>query len=155
MLEVLSVNKLKDKNGKEYHRLCLFSPETLEPSKSNAKIKVRTKSRKCSYIAYPINYTTHQGSDFGFDLEEGDEIEGHIVTKKVKPYIANNELQTTCTVPVFATMDDPIDFEIKMEEAIVRAGRLLEDGELKYGDPELPLRDIKEIPDTCLIVNVV
>ncbi len=105
-------------------------------------------------MAYPVDYTKHQGSDFGYDLKEGDEVEGQIITAKVEPYIVNGEVKTKCTVPVFCSEDDPIEFEVQLERAVLRAGKILAPGQLKYAQAieRNPLLKPK-IPENCLVVK--
>ena len=69
--------------------------------------------------------------------------------------MVNGAMKTRCTVPVFCSDDDPIEFEVKMEEAIKRAGRVLATGQLKFGETEKPeeMETTLRIPENCLIVK--
>jgi hypothetical protein len=161
MVEVVETKSKVDVNGKKYKHLTLFSPEH--------KIKVLTKfgvkemitpSKKCGYIAYEFNYSKEQKSDPWFNLNKGDKVPGRIVTKKIVPCIAGSgDILTTCTVPVFCSEEDPIDFEIALEKAFIRAGKRLAKGELKYGEiaQEIAIRTPTKfkIPESCLVVNTI
>lgn len=111
------------------------------------------RSKKCGYIAYPVDYTKHQGKDPGANLKKGDEVEGYITSVKVEPYWVGKELHTKCSVPVFCSKDDPIEFEVALEKAVIRAGRVIDPKELKYGTIEEKRENRIRIPDGCLIVN--
>ena len=103
-----------------------------------------------------VDYTDSQGHDPGADLEKGDKVEGYLITKKVIPYLAGDDFQTKCTVPVFCSMEDPIEFELAMERAFRRAGKILAEGEIDYGlisEPREKECEKKEIPHNCLIVK--
>lgn len=160
MVEVLNVTEKIDKNGKKYKYLSLYSPE------HKAKILGRDKallltvpSKSCGYVAYEVNYSLGQYSDPGFKLKKGDKVPGRIVNKKVVPYLANGTMITTCTVPVFCSEEDPIDFEIAMEKAFIRAGKQLAKGELKYGEVIKNMKPIipehLKIPIGCLVVDTI
>lgn len=152
MIHVLSCEQKRDKNGKNYHLLSLYSPECLVKQKNSSQALVR-KSKRCGYVAYPVDYTKFQGHDPGASLREGDKLVGTIVTKKVQPYISGSgDLCNTCTVPVFCSEEDPIEFQLAMEDAILRAGKILEGGQLKYGNPKAVHKENK-VPETCLIVK--
>lgn len=126
----------------------------MEVNQKEKTVKKLQVSKRCGYIAYPVDYTDHQGHDPGAHLKEGDEVEGSIITRKVIPYLSTDgELCNKCTVPVFCSKDDPIEFEIALEAAFNRAGRILEDGQLKYGSVEKKPKERSIVPETCLIVK--
>ena len=160
MVEVLDVINKIDKNGKSYKYLTLHSPEHKAKILRQGKpIEIIIPSKTCGYVTYGVNYSQEQYSDPWFKLSKGDKVEGRIVNKKVIPFIANNTVITSCTVPVFCSEEDPIDFEIAMEKAFIRAGKQLAKGELKYGEvirniePIIP--EHLKIPPGCLVVDTI
>ena len=158
MVEVLNVTEKIDKNGKKYKYLSLYSPEhKAKILRKDKALLLTIPSKSCGYVAYEVNYSLGQYSDPGFKLKKGDKVQGRIVNKKVIPYLANSTMITTCTVPVFCSEEDPIDFEIAMEKAFIRAGKTLAKGELKFGESQMTLNNVIptqiKIPLGCLVVN--
>ena len=156
MLKVLNVVTKTDKFGKLYKYITFHSPEQKVKLWSlNGTIERIASSKTCGYVSYPINYSQHQGSDPYYDLKVGDELEGRIVTKKVNPTIVNGDLVSRCSVPVFCSDEDPIEFEIAMVKAFKRAGKTLERKQLQFGE-ELPSNiEFSKIPEKCLIVQTI
>lgn len=162
MIRVLSKDSRVDKHGKKYYYFNLHSPREKVVSEYQGKnFQFYTSDKTVGFIAYPVNYAQSQGSDVGADLEVGDELEGRIVTKRVQNY-ASTDLSITdkCTVPVFCSDNDPIQFEVEMEKAFLRAGRCLLPFELKYGKSEFAKEKEQErfnssLPPGCLIVGKV
>lgn len=157
MVEVLDVENRVDKNGKKYKYFKLFSPAHKVTRRRNKKdIHLMTPSKYCGYIAYEVNYSKRQLPDPGYHLNKGDSVPGRIVTKKVEPYIANGQMLTTCTVPVFCPEDNPIEFEIEMFMAFDRAGKKLAKGELDYGEifkTPVSIAVDQNLPKNCIIVK--
>lgn len=148
MIIVLSEQRRTDVNGKKYKYFTLFSPERVVQG-------LRIRSKRCGYIAYAAGYNKTQDPDTMYFLSPGDETEGWIVTKQVEPYLAGGDLITTCTVPVFCSDDDPIEFEIALEKAIAKAGKNLDVGQRLFGEPDRMYNVPVEIPDNCLIVQII
>lgn len=156
MLKVLNVITKTDKFGKLYKYITFHSPEQKIKLWTLSGIIERVASSKtCGYVAYPINYSQHQGSDPYFDLQIGDTLEGRIVTKKVNPTIVNGDLVSRCSVPVFCSDNDPIEFEIELVKAFKRAGKTLEKNQLRFGEELSSNIEFSKIPEKCLIVQTI
>ncbi|WP_428743111.1 hypothetical protein [Tenacibaculum sp.] len=154
IIQVVNEYLKKDVNGKQYKYLDLYSPEYSEVSPKTSQIVTRP-SKRCGYITYPVDYTDHQGSDPGSELCQGDEVSGYIVSVRVKPYWIGKEMYTKCSIPVFCTKEDPIEFEIALERAVIRAGKEIDPKELNYGGIETHEKSEISIPPTCLVVKTI
>ena len=156
MLKVLNVITKTDKFGKLYRYITLHSPAQKVRLWERGKIVEKIDSSKtCGYVAYPVNYSKNQGADPYYDLVPGDTLPGRIVTKKVNPTIVNGDIVSRCSVPVFCSDEDPIEFEIAMLKAFKRAGKTLERKQLQFGE-ELPnIIEPSLIPEKCLIVQTI
>ena len=156
MIIVVSEQLKKDINGKQYKYFTLFTPEQIvQETRKHYTVMVKAKPKRCGYIAYATGYNNNQDPDPMYFMSVGDIVDGEIVTKQVEPYIINNELITTCTVPVFCSREDPIEFEIAIENAIKRAGKTLDTGQRLFGEPDKLNNVPVEIPDNCLVVLIV
>lgn len=160
MVEVLSVSKKRDKNGKNYKLFRLYSPEQpIKVIRFNKTVTLLGRSSTCGYISYEVNYARSQSSDPMYNMEKGDKIVGRLVNKKVEPYMIGDQIKTYCTVPVFCSDEDPIEFEVQTMAAFKRAGKVLAKGQLNFGDFETPPPakdlDIFKVPNNCLVVDYI
>ena len=157
MIEVLSVEKRKDKNGKSYKYFKLHSPEhKITVLRGNKKVKVLSNSKTCGYISYEVNYAPSQSSDPMYNMKEGDILIGRIVSKKVEPFLASGDMKTYCSVPVFCGEEDPIEFEVETVNAFERAGKTLVRGQLNFGDFSKPKENNPihlKVPNNCIVVQ--
>ena len=146
-IHVLKSEERRDRNGKKYKFLTLHDPEPHTIVKfGDIPTPCKQLPKTCGYVAYYSDYTKSQKPDPGNELEEGQVVEGMLVTKKVKPYFIGNDIKDKCTVPVFWDPADEIGFAVCAEEAIERAGKILHDKEV---EEETTIK----IPDNCLIVK--
>ena len=139
MLEVISIAEKEDKNGKQY-KLFLFEFITRK------RVTIRAP-----HTVYGVDYLERTNSLY--ELDEGDTVEGEIVTMKVLPQIINGNIVTSAALCLFGEIYDPIDREIAIEKLFTKNGFVIEPGQLKYGEQEYAFeKEIFDIPKNCLII---
>ena len=138
MLEIISITEKQDKNGKQFKTYLLEDTH-----------KAR-KGKRANHVIYDVDYSNNVNPLR--ELDEGDSLDGELVTMKVKPRLLGDEIITSATLCLLEELLDPIDRELAIEKLFSGNGYRIEPGQLRFGEAEYEFEKVQLIPDNCLII---
>jgi len=114
-----STEPLVDKNGKKYCIVEFSTPDTTYIRNAKGQMAAVKKPQVSvgGYTAWEIsNLESLKGkSDFGWGLELGEEVQGHIIKRAVEPYKVGERMVSTASVVSFADTADEQGFELDVQ----------------------------------------
>lgn len=135
LLKVVSVEKMSDKDGIEYKRIQVRNGETSFIQLPTGEWKEIKQLSRTTYLnAWPQHERNGMSfrEDPAYELEEGDETAGKIVTREVPAYDIVDRISgetreaTRYTAAIFADSTDKESFEAAVRSTFMRNGHDLD-----------------------------